>query len=68
MGFKEARVRAGKKVSDVMEHMGVSDAAIYMWENGTTVPRGQKLARLAEFYGCSIDDLLKKEAETENND
>lgn len=67
MGFKKARIRAGKKVSDVMEYMGVSDAAVYGWENGTYIPRGQKLAKLAEFYGCSVDDLLRKEGEGQDN-
>lgn len=61
MGFRSARIAAGKKVSEVMEHMGVSDAAVYMWETGQMKPRADKLARLAEFYGCSIETLLETE-------
>lgn len=60
MGFKEARLKAGKKVSEVMAYMGVSDAAVYQWETGVTMPSGNKLVKLAEFYGCTVDELLKK--------
>lgn len=58
MGFKSARVKAGKTVSEVMDHLGVSDAAIYQWEAGVYQPRTAKLVKLAAFYGCSVDDLL----------
>ena len=61
MGFKSARVRAGKKVTDVMEHLGVSDGAVYMWETGATFPTVEKLKKLAEFYGCTVDELLRDE-------
>lgn len=65
MGFKQARIKAGKKVTEVMEFLGVTDSAVYQWETGVTMPNSNKLAKLAEFYGCSIDELLRKD---ENND
>lgn len=58
MGMKSARVKAGKTVAQVMKEMGVSDAAVYMWETGKTKPRASLLPRLASFYGCTIDELL----------
>ena len=64
MGFKEARLKAGKKVSEVVERLGVTDAAVYQWETGVYTPRRDKLVALAEFYGCTIDELLRKEADT----
>lgn len=64
MGFKAARLRAGKKVTDVMEYLGVSDGAVYMWETGLTFPTVEKLKKLADFYGCSTDELLRED----NND
>lgn len=69
MSFKNARIRAGKKVTDVMEHLGVSDGAVYMWETGMTFPTVEKLKKLAEFYGCTTDELLREDNEnggTEN--
>ena len=61
MSFRSARLKAGKKVSDVMEHLGVSDGAVYMWETGVTSPTVDKLKKLAEFYGCTTDELLQED-------
>lgn len=58
MGFRAERLKAEKSVEDVMKHLGVSDAAVYCWENGDTLPRSDKLLKLAEFYGCTADALL----------
>lgn len=58
MSFREARVAAGKSVAEVMKHMGVTDAAVYQWETGVTMPRPDKLVRLAAFYGVTVDELL----------
>lgn len=58
MAFREARLKAGKKVTEVMEHMGVSDGAVYQWETGVSFPSTSKLPKLAAFYGCSLDELL----------
>lgn len=59
MSFRSERLRAKLSVEDVMQHMGVSDVAVYYWENGDTMPRADKLAKLAELYGCEIGDLLR---------
>lgn len=63
MSFKNARLRAGKKVADVMEHLGVSDGAVYMWETGMTFPTVEKLKKLADFYGCTTDELLREDSD-----
>lgn len=61
MSFKTARQKAGKTVAEVMAVMGVSDVAVYQWETGVNKPRTDKLLRLAELYGCSVDELLSEE-------
>lgn len=61
MGFKNARIAAGKTIKDVMEFLGVSDAAVYQWETGVYVPRVDKMLKLAEFYGTTVDALLKED-------
>lgn len=58
MSFRSARLKAGKKVTEVMAHMGVSDGAVYQWETGISFPTTAKLKKLAEFYGCTVDELL----------
>ena len=62
MSFRSERIKAGKKVADVMERLDVSDGAVYQWETGTTFPTVEKLKKLAEFYGCTVDDLLKEDS------
>ncbi len=61
MSLKKARIRAGKTVQEVMKEFDVSDAAVYFWETGRTQPRVRLLPRLAEFYGCTVDELLSED-------
>lgn len=61
MGFKQARIKAGLSVATVMKALGVSDAAIYMWETGVTIPSGKRLPEIAKLYGCTIDELMKED-------
>ena len=61
MSLKSARLKAGKKVTDVMNHLKVSDAAVYQWETGSTRPTVRHLMKLAAFYGCTMEELLKEE-------
>lgn len=59
MGIREARLRAGLSVRDVMASVGVSDASVYQWETGVTTPRPKMLLRLSELFGVTVDDLLR---------
>lgn len=59
MSLKTERLKAKKSVREVMQHMNVSDAAIYQWETGVSKPRTDKLIKLAKFYKCTVDELLK---------
>lgn len=63
MGFRKARVRAGMTVAQVMEALCVSDAAVYQWETGVTMPKGTRLMELARLYGCTVDELLQEDGE-----
>ena len=61
MSLKSARLKAGKTVKEVMKHMGVTDAAVYLWETGVSKPRTDRLLKLSEFYGCTVEELLKQD-------
>lgn len=43
---------------EVAEKLGISQKTISSYETGRRRPRLKELARLAQFYGVSIDDLL----------
>ena len=62
MNFREARLKAGLSVAQVMDALNVSDAAVYQWETGATNPNTKRLFEIAKLYGCTVDELLKKEA------
>lgn len=59
--YKRLREKAGLSVKQVMDALHVSDAAVYFWETGANAPSIKKLPALAKLYGCTVDDLLKKE-------
>ena len=58
MGFRDARIKAGKSAAEAASALHVSRAAISQWENGIYIPRTQKLMGMAQFYNCSIEELL----------
>ena len=61
MGFRHMRELAGLSVLTVAKELGVSDAAVYMWETGQMMPKASRLKDIAELYCCSVDDLLREE-------
>ena len=61
MGFREARVKAGLSVAQVMDKLSVSDAVVYQWETGVTMPTAKRLIEIAKLYGVTVDELLSKQ-------
>lgn len=64
MGFRHMREMAGLSVLYVANELGVSDAAVYMWETGQMMPKASRLRAIAELYCCSVDELLREEGIT----
>jgi len=58
LSFRSARLAAGKTVAEVVKQFGISDAAVYMWETGQTMPKGTRLKAIADFYSCTVDELI----------
>lgn len=61
MGFRNARVRAGLSALQAADALGVSDAAVYQWETGVSLPNAKRLTKIAKLYHCTVDELLKKD-------
>ena len=59
MGFLSARTNAGMTQAAVAAALGVTGAAVSMWETGKTTPRTTLLPKIATLYKCTVDDLLK---------
>lgn len=58
MRIKEIREARGMTRKQIADAVGVSEVAVYYWENGRQKPSADKLPKLAELLGCSIDELF----------
>lgn len=63
MSFLSERKKTGMSQAEVGKKIGVSDAAVSMWETGKTVPRLPILVKLSALYGCPVDALLQNNPE-----
>lgn len=53
---KELRLKAGIKQNKLAEIIGVSPPTVSEWESGKKDPSGERLKKLAEYFG--VDELL----------
>ena len=57
---KYAKLRDEKGITDyrVSQETGVSTATLTSWKQGVYVPKVDKLLKIADFFGISIEELL----------
>lgn len=60
--FEELCKKAGLSPNAVTASLGFGSSAVTHWKKGT-VPNGKSLARIADYFGIGVDDLMgtKKE-------
>ena len=46
------------------EMIGVRQESVTQWETGKTAPKFSRLAQIADVLGCTIDDLVRADAQT----
>lgn len=65
-GDKLARLRKENNYTQeqLAELLGVSRQAVSKWESDLAFPETEKLIRISELYGCSVDYLLKEDVAT----
>lgn len=54
----ELRMKNGLTQGQVADAVGVSRQSISKWELGEALPGTEKMKKLGELYGLSVDDLL----------
>ena len=55
-----ARRKAAKMtLEELGEAVGCTGAAVGSWERGEALPSADRLPRIAQALGCSIDELFK---------
>lgn len=56
--LSELRIRAGLSQDALAEKLDVSRQSVSKWETDTSVPELEKLVRLAELFGVTLDELV----------
>ena len=61
------RKNSGLSQDQLAEQLNVSRQAISKWEQGTAVPESEKLITISNYFGVTVDYLLKEDtADTTN--
>ncbi len=55
---KDLRENAGLSMEQLATELGISKSRVNMWENNGTIPRGDVLIQLANYFKVSTDYLL----------
>ncbi len=56
--LKALRVNAEMTQKEACEKLGVTQRTLQNWEDYKTSPSGAQLSRLADLYGCTLDDIF----------
>ena len=64
LGERLYQLRKARNLSqgEVADALGVSRQSVSKWENDTSVPELDKLVKLGELFGLTLDELVKGEA------
>ena len=61
--MKAERARLGLSLEEAANSIGVNRNSLFRWENGEVEPTAENLAKLAQFYGCSVEYLVEQTSE-----
>ena len=53
-------VKSGITVADLEKKVGIGAGAISKWRNHA--PNAFSLKKVADFFGCTVDDLLREDS------
>ena len=59
--IRKRREALGKTLQQIADEVGVTFGAISQYESGLTMPGADKLPKLAQALGCTIDELYREE-------
>lgn len=64
MSLRVIRLAAGKGLNQAAREAGVKGSQLSQWETGKIAPSTKNLVKLAAFYGCTVDALLRQDDAT----
>lgn len=56
--IREKRHEAGITQDALARAVGVTQAAVVQWENGSSFPKLVLIPRIAKVLGCTVNDLI----------
>lgn len=56
--LKKYRLSAHLSQEDVAKRVGCKQSAVAQYESGKRTPNVQTLVKLAEIYGCTVNDFI----------
>ena len=56
--FEELLVKNRVTAYKVAKETGIATATLTQWKNGTSVPKQDKLQKIADFFGVTVDYLM----------
>lgn len=59
MKIKDIRVSKKMTQQNIADELNVERTTVAMWENGSALPRADKLPQLAKILDCTIDELFE---------
>lgn len=59
------RTDRGLSQGDLAEKLDVSRQSVSKWETGQSVPDLDKIIKLADLFGVTVDDLVREEGQPE---
>lgn len=64
--IKYLREKAGLNQSEMADKFYITRSALGFWENGVREPSIEMIVRLADFFGVTLDQLVREELYREN--
>jgi transcriptional regulator with XRE-family HTH domain len=59
MKIKNIRMSKNMTQKNIADELNVERTTVAMWENGSALPRADKLPQLAKILDCTIDELFE---------
>lgn len=60
--------RSGKQQKEIALELDIPSSTLNNWSTGKVIPRVRMLNKLAEYFKCSIDDLISSSEDTTTKD
>lgn len=57
--IRELRKKAGLTQASLARELGVKRETVAQWERGENKPRAATLLKLADYFHCTVDSLLR---------